>query len=52
MFKLRNALIAAQDEIALSVIEENGKPLNAAKIDVQKFLNFYFEIIHFCYLEE
>ena len=37
MFKLRNALIKAQDEIAFSVIEENGKPLNAAKIDVQKF---------------
>jgi acyl-CoA reductase-like NAD-dependent aldehyde dehydrogenase len=41
MFKLRRALIKAQDEIAFSVIEENGKPLNAAKIDVQKFYKLF-----------
>ena len=28
-----------KDKLALAIIQENGKPLNAARIDVEKYFN-------------
>jgi len=36
MFNLRNKLVEAKEQLAFSIIQENGKPLEAARIEVKQ----------------